>query len=98
MATAHPIVSEVPRVHTLSVERLAIAAGATAMAMFVLCWVGAVISFSSSMHAHISLFTNAEISSAQALLEGACLSLLFGLLGGALFALIYNATASFDRK
>jgi hypothetical protein len=78
--------------------RLIIAGGVTAAAVFILCWVGTFIPFSSPKHAYISLFTNADISSGRALAEGTYWSLLFGTLVGAIFAFIYNATAAFDRR
>ena len=89
---------EVERGHKLSVMRLLIAGGVTAAVVFVLCWVGTFIPFSSPTHAYIGLFTNAGSSSGLALAEGTCWSLLFGALVGAAFALIYNATAALDRK
>jgi hypothetical protein len=99
MATAStPTFPEVERGHTLSVTRLLITGGATAAVVFVLCWVGTFITFSSPTHAYIGLFTNADISSGQALAEGTLWSLLFGALVGAVFALIYNATAMIGRK
>ena len=82
----------------VNVTRLAIAGGVSAAAVFVLCWLGTFIPFSSPTHAYITLFTNADVSSGLALIEGACWSLLFGALVGAVFALIYNATAALDRK
>ena len=84
--------------HTVSVTRLLIAGGATAAVVFVLCWVGTFVTFSSPTHAYIGLFTNAEISSGHALAEGTLWSVLFGALVGVVFALIYNATAAIRRK
>jgi len=84
--------------HVVNVARLAIAGGVSAAAVFVLCWLGTFIPFSRPTHAYITLFTNADLRSGWALLEGACWSLLFGALIGAVFALIYNATAALDRK
>ena len=84
--------------HTVSVTRLLIAGGATAAVVFVLCWVGTFVTFSSPTHAYIGLFTNAEISSGQALVEGTLWSLLFGGLVGVVFVLIYNATEAIGRK
>ena len=82
----------------LSVIRTAFATGISMGVVFILCWIGTLVPFGSPTHAYISLFTTAEISSGRALLEGTCWSLLFGLLVGAVFALVYNATASFGRK
>ena len=99
MATAStPPFPEVERRHTLSVTRLLITGGVTAAAVFVLCWVGTFITFSSPTHAYIGLFTNAQVSSEQALAQGTLWSLLFGALVGAVFALIYNATAAIGRR
>lgn len=84
--------------HALGVPRLFVAGGATATIIFVLCWVGAFIPFSSPTHAYISLFSSADTSSGRALMEGALWSLLFGSLVGGLFALVYNATAPLGRK
>jgi hypothetical protein len=99
MATAHPTsLNDVHEVHILSVARLAIAGGFTAAAVFALCWVGAFVPFSSPTHAYIGLFTNADIGSGVALFQGTCWSFLFGIIVGAIFALIYNATASFSRR
>lgn len=84
--------------HALSVPRLATAGGITAAVVFVLCWLGTFVPFSSPTHAYISLFTTADIRSGQALAEGGLWSLLFGALVGAIFALIYNATATLGRR
>lgn len=91
-------VREGERLHVVNVVRLGIAGGVTAAVVFVLCWIGTFVPFSSPTHAYIGLFTNADFSSGQALVEGTCWSLLFGLLVGAAFALIYNATAVFERS
>lgn len=96
--TSSSSLPERARLHTLSVARLAIAGGLTAGLVFVMCWLGTFIPFSSPTHAYISLFTNADTSSGLALAQGTCWSLLFGGLVGGLFALIYNATAALERK
>ena len=85
------------RGRTLSVMRVIVAGGLTAAVVFVLCWLGTFIAFSSPTHAYITLFTPADIGSVTALVEGGTWSLLFGALVGAVFALIYNATRSLDR-
>lgn len=96
--TSNASLGERERGHTLSVMRLLIAGGVTAAMVFVLCWIGTFIPFSSPTHAYIGLFTNADLSSGLALVEGTCWSLLFGALVGAAFALIYNATAALEHK
>ena len=99
MATISPAAeTETRRTHVLSVARLMVAGGATAAVVFILCWVGTFIPFSSPTHSYIALFTSAEKSSGLAVAEGTLWSLLFGALVGALFALVYNATASLDRR
>lgn len=96
--TSHTTLAETDRSHMLSVTRLLVAGGVTAAAVFILCWVGIFVPFSSPTHAYISLFTNADMSSGRALAEGTLWSLLFGALVGALFALVYNATAPLGRR
>lgn len=86
------------RRHTLSVNRLLATGAATGAAVFVLCWIGTFIPFSNPTHAYITLFTNAEISSANALAEGTLWSLLFGGLTAALFALFYNGAGAIMRR
>jgi hypothetical protein len=99
MATASTAsLREGERGHILSVMRLIIAGGATAAIVFVLCWVGTFIPFSSPTHAYIGLFTYADIGSGQALAEGTLWSFLFGALVGAIFGFIYNATAALGRR
>jgi hypothetical protein len=86
------------RIRRLGVRRLVLAGGLTAAVVYVLCWIGMFIPFSSPTHAYVGLFTAAEARSALALAEGTLWSLLFGALVGGLFALIYNATAPLDRN
>lgn len=88
---------EFERANSVSIGRLGVAGGATAAIVFILCWLGTFVPFSSPTHAYISLFTNADVNSGLALVEGTCWSLLFGALVGAVFALVYNATAPFGR-
>jgi hypothetical protein len=75
-----------------------VAGGATAALIFVLCWIGTFVPFSTPTHAYLSLFTQAEVSSVPALVQGGLWSLLFGALVGGAFALVYNATASLGRN
>lgn len=89
--------AEARHTHRLGVARLLIAGGVTAAILFVLCWLGTFIPLSSPTHAYINLFTTAQPSSVQALGEGTFWSLLFGALTGAVFAIVYNATARWGR-
>ena len=99
MATAFPTAfTAVPEAHKVSIIRLSVAAGVSAAVIFVLCWIGTFVPVSSPTHAYIGLFTNADYSSATALLQGVCWSFAFGLIVGAVFALIYNATAPVGRR
>ena len=99
MATASGApLPEADRLHTLSVIRMLVAGGLTASAVFLLCWVGAVLPYAGPTHAYIGLFTAADYTVGQALAEGLSWSLLFGGTVGAIFALIYNVTAYFGRS
>jgi hypothetical protein len=84
--------------HELGVARLAASAGISTTLVFILCWLGTFVPFSSPTHAFIGLFTPAEVRSVAALAEGSLWSLLFGMLSGALFAVIYNQFAMLDRR
>jgi len=84
--------------HKLSITRLFVTGAATAAAIFVLCWIGTFIPYASPTHAYIGLFTNADMSSGRALVEGTIWSLVFGGLSAALFAVIYNAAARIVRR
>jgi len=77
--------------------RFAVAGAIASAAFFVFCWLGLFVPFSSPTHAYIGLFTNAEMTSVAALLQGGFWSLAFGLIGGALVAIAYNATKFLDR-
>jgi len=84
--------------HRLDVLRLTLTGAITAAVVFVLCWLGTFVPFSSPTHAYISLFTPAEISSGAALAQGLCWSFLFGGLSGAVLAVVYNMLGSIDRR
>ena len=100
MATAQvPLTSIEPRsTSRVGVARLAITLATAAGLIFVFCWIGTFITFSSPTHAYIGLFTDAESQSAQALVEGGVWSLLFGLLSGGMIAALYNLFAGLDRR
>ena len=82
----------------IGVTRLAASGGLAAAVTFVLCWVGTFFPFSSPTHAYIQLFTTAEASSVDALLEGSLWSLLFGMLTGAVFGAVYNFLAGLEGR
>ena len=84
--------------HKISVPRLAAAGGGTAAIVFILCWLGTFIAFASPTHGYIALFTPQEVNSTGALLEGTLWSLLFGVLAGALFAVVYNLFTGLERR
>lgn len=99
MATVVPTaLDEVREAHRVSVTRLSVATGASAAVILVLCWIGTSVPFSGPTHAYIGLFTKADYRSGTALFEGLCWSALFGLIVGAVFAVIYNATAPLGRR
>lgn len=97
MATATQDLSLVA-VRKLGVARLAVTGALAAATFYVLCWIGALTITGPASHMYVQLFTNAEVSSGAALLEGVLWSIVFGLIAGALIALIYNAFAFLDRK
>ena len=80
-----------------SVGRLTATGGIAAALIFVLCWTGTFVPFSSPTHAFIGLFTTAEMTSTTALIEGTFWSLLFGALWGAMIAVTYNLLAVLER-
>ena len=84
--------------HRIGVLRVAVTGAITASAVFILCWLGTLIPFSSPTHAYISLFTPAEMNSIGALLQGTCWSFLFGGLSGAVLARVYNLLDGLDRR
>ena len=81
----------------LSVVRVAVAAGVGLAVLMVLCWLGVFLPFGSPTHSYVALFTPAELSSVQALLEGTFWSLGFGLIAGAVLATAYNLLTWLER-
>ena len=82
-----------------NVLRCALTGALVAALLFILCWIGTFLPFSSPTHAYIGLFTPAEMPSIQALVEGTCWSLAFGTIMGALIALVYNGLGrAFGRQ
>jgi hypothetical protein len=82
----------------LDVLRLSLTGAIAAAAFYILCWIGAQLPIGPATHMYLNLFTSAERSSGLALVQGACWSIVFGLVAGALIALIYNALAFLDRR
>lgn len=87
-----------PRSPQLGVLRLALTGALAAGIFYALCWSGARVGFGNATHRYLALFTDAEILSGTALVEGVCWSIAFGLIAGALIALIYNALAFLDGR
>jgi hypothetical protein len=84
--------------HNLSVLRFALTGALAAAIFYVFCWIGTQIPFGTLSHMYLQLFTKADPSSMTALIEGACWSIGFGLIMGALIAVIYNSLAFLDRQ
>ena len=82
----------------VGVLRFSITGALSAGAFFILCWLAALLPIGPATHMFIRLFTDAEITSSLALFVGTCWALLFGLVAGALIALIYNLLASLDGR
>lgn len=85
-------------VHRIGVLRAALTGAISALVVFLLCWLGTFVPFSSPTHSYLGLFTTAEIGSGAALAGGLCWSFLFGALSGAVLATVYNLLGSLDRK
>ncbi|HXG81390.1 MAG TPA: hypothetical protein VNJ05_06290 [Sphingomicrobium sp.] len=89
--------SVVPHTHRISAVRLAVT-GALFMGLFyILCWAGAALGIVPVSHMYLQLFSDAPMPSAAMLVEGAIWSVVFGLLAGALIAVLYNALGRLDR-
>lgn len=82
----------------LSVVRMLVAGGTSALAVYVACWIAAQLPASSPTHAFISLFTSAEVTSGAALVEGGVWAMVFGAFVTSIFSLIYNLTAPLTRR
>lgn len=77
--------------------RFALTGAFAATVFFLLCWLGAALGIGPT-HMYVALFTDAEVSSGLALIEGGCWSLVFGLIAGALIAFFYNLLAPVDGR
>ena len=83
---------------TANVLRLALTGALAAGVFYVICWVGAFLPIGPATHMYLALFTNAEVNSSLALVQGLCWSLGFGLIAGTLIAFFYNLLAPLDRR
>lgn len=97
MATATDDIATVT-VRRIGMQRLAVTGALAAGTFYVLCWIGAQLPIGPATHAYLTLFTNAEITTVRALVEGLIWSVAFGLIAGGLIAAIYNALAFLDRR
>lgn len=88
----------VESVRKLGVARLALTGALSAGTFYVFCWIGAQLPIGPATHMYLDLFTNADLSTGTALVQGLCWSVAFGIIAGALIALIYNALAFLDRR
>lgn len=87
-----------PHSHRIGAVRLA-ATGALFMGLFyILCWAGAALGIVPVTHMYLQLFSDAPMSSGAMLVEGTVWSVAFGLLAGALIAVIYNALGKMDSR
>lgn len=81
----------------LSIVRFAGAVAITLVALFAICWVAALLPFTTATHAYIGLFSSAAPTSGVALVEGLCWSAVFGLIAGAIGAFAYNLLGGSNR-
>ena len=96
MSTA--VQSTAPRPHRIGATRPAMT-GALFMGIFyILCWSGAALGIVPVSHLYLQLFSDAPMPSTAMLVEGAIWSVVFGLVAGALIALLYNALHGLDRR
>ena len=86
------------RPQKVGVARVALTGAFAATAFFVVCWLGAVLGIGIVTHMYIALFTSADANSGLAFVQGACLSLAFGLILGTLMAFFYNLLAPLDGR
>jgi hypothetical protein len=78
----------------LSVRGLSVAVGAALVVLFVLCaLVELLLPGLPATHAWIGLFTLAPVTSPRAWIEGVFYSLIFGIVTGAIVAVVHNAIA-----
>jgi hypothetical protein len=84
-------------VRRLGVARATVTGAIVAPLFFALCWAGAFLPVGPGTHLYLRLFTDAPASSAAALIQGICWSLVFGAVAGFLLSIIYNGLERLDR-
>jgi hypothetical protein len=67
-------------------------------ALFVLCWIAAVINVAGASHMYLTLFLAGPGGAFGTLVVGGICSVVAGLVVGALVAVSYNAFAFVDRR
>ena len=84
--------------HHLGVLRLALTGALFTGIFYILCWTGAALGIVPVTHMYLQLFSGEPMGSTAMAVEGTIWSVVFGLLGGTLIAIIYNALAFLDRR
>ena len=83
--------------NSASVLRSAVTGALAAGIFYIICWLGAFLPIGPATHMYIALFTNAEMTSGLALVQGLSWSIVFGLVAGTLISFIYNVLAPLER-
>ena len=96
MATTN--VTETRSVSKIGVLRFSLTGALASGVFFLLCWLGAFLPVGPATHMYLQLFTNAELTSGLALVQGLCWPVVFGLVAGALVAVAYNMLAMVDVR
>ena len=82
----------------LSVLQCAATSAVVLVAMFVVCWATAAAGYAGGSHMYLQLFTLAPVTSLTALGVGLWWSVVFGALGGALIAIVFNGLSFLARR
>lgn len=82
----------------IEIVRCAAAVALTLALLFMICWLGALLSIAPGTHTFVELFTAAAPVSTLALVTGLCSSLFFGGLAGAIFAAMFNLAGRFSTN
>ena len=90
--------SDVPVAPRTALIQAALTGAIASTLFFLLCWMGAFLPLGPATHMYIQLFTDADVNSGAALLQGLVWSVIFGLIAGALLVLSARLVASLDRR